>query len=338
MPSFHFPEKRSMARLPTPIEPMPKLSQKWQVDLRVKRDDLTGCELTGNKIRKLEYLLADAQHKGSDTIITCGAVTSNHARATALASRRLGMHCILVLAGEPPDLALGNLQLDLLAGAEVRYISRQQYTLNIGQILYDIQNELQNQGKTPYVIPTGGSNAVGLLGYVDAMQEISHQCDELEWRPDVIVCAVGSGGTYAGLLLPNSLYHTASKVLGVLVCSTIEHFKAKVLRDCEQAQTIYSGLPSIDPSNVQMVDNYIAGGYAKTNEEQLNFLKEVSQNDVIILDPVYTNKTLFGLCGEIEKGNIPKNSRLLFIHTGGIFGLSAFGETMTKQWNSVNQW
>ncbi|MBI1388099.1 MAG: pyridoxal-phosphate dependent enzyme [bacterium] len=331
------PRKLDLAQKPTPLQKLPHLSREWGVDLRVKRDDLTGAALSGNKIRKLEYLLGEALDLGCDTVITCGAVTSNHARATALAARGQGLDSVLVLAGDEPEWALGNLQLDLLAGAEVRYITRQDYSARVEIILEETAEELRRAGKKPYVIPTGGSNEVGLLGYVDAVEEMLGQCGEQNWRPDAIVCAVGSGGTYAGLSLGCAV-HRGPAVWGVLVCGSVATFTEKAQSDIDLACERFSIDEPVDSAPRRLVDGYIAGGYALTNSEQLNFLRKTAQTEALILDPVYTNKAFFGLHGEIQAGRLPAGSNVLFVHTGGIFGLSAFGEAMTREWGGVRCW
>lgn len=328
----------SLAMLPTPIEPLPHLSEAWGVSLRVKRDDLTGVSLSGNKIRKLEYLLADAEEQGCDTIITCGAVTSNHARATAVAARKRGLACVLILAGDAPEQAQGNLQLDLLVGARVRYISKADYSTRIAEILQETADELRGAGYNPYAIPSGGSNPVGVLGYVECIRELQQQCRDEDWMPDYIVCAVGSGGTYAGLVLGNTHWDLNSHVMGVIVCDSVEHFTRKAAEDISLACDRYGMSDVIDESTRHLVDGYVAGGYAKTNEDQLRFLREVAHQEALILDPVYTNKAFYGLHQEIEKGRVPRGSRVLFIHTGGIFGLSAFSGQMTDLWKSVHSW
>ena len=335
---FAFPNKIQLARLPTPLEPLRNLSREWGVDLRVKRDDLTGTELTGNKIRKLEYLLAEALDRDCDTVVTCGAVTSNHARATSIAARRLGLDTHLILAGDLPAVADGNLQLELLVGAAVRYISRKEYALDIDRILHETADELKHEEKNPYIIPTGGSNATGLIGYVEAVREMRDQCTHDHWQPDFLACAVGSGGTYAGLFLGNELFPLAETVLGVLVCATADYFTQKIIADVRTAAQLYHWDVPLEERKIRLAEGYIAGGYAQTNSDQLRFIRHVAQQEAIILDPVYTGKALFGVYREIEAGRIPKGSKILFIHTGGIYGLSAYAEEMTREWGSVEQW
>jgi len=336
MPTF--PPKISLARIPTPIERLERLSREWDVDLRVKRDDLTGSALGGNKVRKLEYLLADALDRGCDSVITCGAVTSNHARATALAARAQGLDVWLVLAGTPPAAADGNLQLDLLAGARVLYISWAEFHECLDELLNRLADDLKQQGRKPYLIPTGGSNAVGILGYVEAAREIKDQCADLDWQPDCLVCAAGSGGTYAGLYLGNALYPMTGRVIGIPVCEDADYFRPRIIQEASRAAQLLQTSRMQDPGGITLVDGYAGPGYAKTNPGQLRLLRHAAQMEGLILDPVYTGKAFDGVRGEIEKGSIPKNSRVLFLHTGGIFGLSAFTGEMTQLWDSTAYW
>lgn len=332
------PKHIQLARLPTPIEPLINLSAQWNVDLRVKRDDLTGMELSGNKIRKLEYLLQDAIDRQCDTIITCGAVTSNHARATAIAARKLGLECHLILAGNQPEIPDGNLLLDLLVGAHVHYITRQEYSSIVEAHLENLAAQLRLENKKPYIIPTGGSNAVGLWGYISAIKEIKEQCGEMQWMPDYVVCAVGSGGTYSGVVLGSKLYELNAHCLGVLVCGSNHYFQQKILADIKECCERFDLNASINADEMPMVQDYIAGGYAQTNQEQLRFLRYVCQQEGLFLDPVYTNKAFFGMMQEIEKGSIAGGSKVLFIHTGGIFGLPNFNRLMMEEWQSVEHW
>jgi D-cysteine desulfhydrase len=325
-----------MARIPTPIEPLARLGAEWGVDLCVKRDDLTGCALSGNKIRKLDYLLAEALRQGCDTVVTCGATTSNHARATVLAARQLGLDSVLVLTGQPPAVAHGNLQLDLLAGAEVRYVPWETYATTIDTHIYTVGDELAAQGKKPYMIPTGGSNALGLLGYFDAVAEMKAQWEESGWTPDWIVCAVGSGGTFAGLYAGGQWNQLPCRVLGVLVCATVEHFTHKIQQDLQNAERQF-GL-RLEPWPLHLTGEYIAGGYAKTDSAQLALLRHVAQREGLILEPVYTGKAFYGLYQEIQAGRIVPGAKVLFIHTGGLLGLSAFTETMMSEWPSLSHW
>lgn len=334
------PQKLSFSRLPTPIEKLEQISREWNVDLRVKRDDLTGTELTGNKIRKLDYLLADALRQECDTIITCGAVTSNHARATALAARKLGLQPVLVLTGtgKQPDHLNGNLQLSLLCGAQIRYVSWEIYANSIDEHLLQVAEEIRQSGNKPYIIPTGGSNPVGLLGYFDAAGEIKQQCEDENWLPDVLVCAVGSGGTYSGLLMGNTYYKVADQVLGILVCASIPYFTAKIMADTEAAADLFKFPFKTGDKAVRLYDSYIGEGYAKTNAVQLDMIRYAAAKEALILEPVYTGKAFYGMADLIRTGEIPRGAKVLFIHTGGIYGLSAFTEAMSNHWGNLTEW
>lgn len=334
---FRFPPKISLAQIPTPIDLLPRLSENWEIDLRVKKDNLTGLELSGNKVRKLEYLLSDALQKKCDTVITCGATTSNHARATAIAARQMGMEPHLILAGNAPPIAHGNLQLNLLAGAHITYISWEDYSTRIDQLLAEESESLKRQGKKPYIIPIGGSNPVGLLGYVEAIREMKQQCQECGWRPDYVICAVGSGGTYSGLYLGNAIFSLTDHIIGVLVCGTIEQFRNKISSDILETCRIHQIKPP-SLAGIELLDGYYGEGYAKTNALQLQCIRYVAEQEGMILDPVYTGKAFFGMAQERMKGRIPIKSNVLFIHTGGIYGLSAFTEEMFKEWPEMSFW
>ena len=327
-----------LARLPTPIERLDRLSEEWGAEVCVKRDDLTGTDLSGNKVRKLEFLLADARGEGATTIITCGAVTSNHARAAAIAARKLYLDCHLVLAGDPPVHPTGNLQLDLLTGAKVHYITREDYTLRIDSMLEQLAEDLRRKGERPYVIPTGGSNAVGLWGYVEAVRETQEQCAAMDWQPEFLACAVGSGGTYAGIALGCLIYDFKAACLGILVCGSVEGFSQKIHGDIAQAIQRRGLDLDYSPDRTRLADEYIGGGYAQTNTSQMQFIRHVAQEEALILDPVYTGKAFYGVYGEIQKGNIPRGASVLFFHTGGIFGLPSFDSILAEEWKNNTYW
>lgn len=333
------PTRLSLARTPTPLQPLPTLSEAWGIDLWVKRDDLTGAELSGNKIRKLEYLLADAESQQCDVIITTGAITSNHTRAATLAARKRGLDAHLLLAGKkPPAQAQGNLQLELLAGARVHYITWREYRERIDELLRETAQRLRDEGRNPYIIPTGGSNEVGLWGYVNAFDELNEQCHQHDINPDAVVCAVGSGGTYAGLCLGNAMHQCPTHIYGVIVCNSNEYFAKKVHADLQAVNLSLDQPIDVPPQSNTLVDGYVAGGYAQTNEEQLRFLRTVAQKEALILDPVYTNKALFGLRGLIQDQHIQPGSQVIFIHTGGIFGLPSFAGDFHQVWNQTEHW
>ncbi len=318
------PTRMRFARLPTPIERLPRLSEELGVDLRVKRDDLTGSWLTGNKVRKLEYLIPEVQRLNCDTVITYGAVDSNHCRATAIVAARAGLKCHLILRGDKPEALRGNLLLDRLAGATVQYIESSSYVAEVESATKEVQRRLSAQGSKAYEIPVGGSNEVGALGYVEAVAEIKRDADETGWMPDVIVNAVGSGGTFAGLLLGVWTYCPKVCVHGFNICATAAEFEEKALEDCTCANERFGLGLDIRKEAIRCQDGYVGAGYAQTTDEQLLFYAAVAQKEALILDPVYTGKAFWGMVQEIHRGTFTPGAKILFLHTGGVFGLEAY--------------
>jgi D-cysteine desulfhydrase len=329
-----YPARLDLARTPTPLEPLSRLSEKFGVEMHVKRDDLTGADLTGNKIRKLEFLLADALAKGSDTVITCGAAQSNHARATAIAAARLGLTAQLLLRtrdpGNPPPVE-GNILLDRLVGAGIVWLTFKEYGQR-GDMLARAAESLRVSGKTPYVIPEGGSNALGAWGYVRAVEELALDLDNLPGgrdRPTTIVHATGSGGTTAGLILGAKLFGLNGRVVGINVCNDRDYFLRVVGNICEEAIATYKlDLPFSSDDDIEIVDGYVGAGYGKSNLQELTLIGEVARTEGIFLDPVYTGKAFYGMSQELERNPQVFGDRIVFIHTGGIFGLFPMADQM----------
>jgi len=314
--------KLDIANFPTKIEKMPALSEELQKDIYIKRDDQTGTEFSGNKIRKLEYSLKEALDSGAKVVITCGGIQSNHARATAAAAIKLGLKTILVLRSDTPPVREGNYFLDLLLGADVRIISSADYRERRGEIMREIREESDRKGEKAYIIPEGASNGIGSLGYATAVAEILAQEKETGLCFDTLVVPVGSGGTYAGLYLGNKLYKAGKDVIGFNVCDDADFFRNK------SVEIIAESLPYLDNPDVaygtgdmHIIDGYVGRGYALSRPEELAFLKKIAVADGVIFDPVYTGKALYGLYHEIKKGNLKESNHILFIHTGGLFGL-----------------
>jgi len=318
LPAPPLPPTVRLARLPTPIEPLPRLSAEIGIELSVKRDDLTGLGLTGNKVRKLEHLLAEARAQGCDAVITCGGAQSNHARATAIAARKLGMSPHLVLRGEAPPVADGNLLLDALVGAEIRWITRPQWAER-DAIMAEEARRLAALGRRAYVIPEGGSSALGSWGYVRAALEIARAEAAAEVPFDVVVCATGSGGTQAGLTAGKALLERPWRVLGFAVCDDRAYFEAKV-RAILEGMDLGARLDAARRA-IEVNDAYIGAGYALSRPDELAAIARVARTEGLFLDPVYTGKAMHGLLSEVRAGRIAAGSRVLFVHTGGIFGL-----------------
>jgi D-cysteine desulfhydrase len=314
------PERIRRARLPTPLEPAHRLSQQLGVELLIKRDDLTGATLSGNKIRKLEFLFAEALEQGCDTVITCGGEQSNHCRATALAATELGLRSFLLLRTEdpkkpPPPEA--NILLDKLAGADIRWVSREEYKRR-AQLFVEVQGLLAAQGRKPYLIPEGGSNALGAWGYINCIQELKQ---ELGDRPLTIVYAAGSGGTGAGILLGIKLLKLPWRAVGINVCDDKDYFVSVIGEIMEQAITRWKLEVDFDRGEIEICDGHVGLGYAKSRPEELETLRDVARAEGLILDPVYTGKAFHGLKTELARDRKAFGERICFIHTGGIYGL-----------------
>lgn len=334
MSDIAFPPKLSLARLPTPLQPLRRLSALLGgPTIWVKRDDLTDCAVSGNKIRKLEFTLARAINQGCDTLITCGGEQSNHCRATALLGAQLGLKVHLLLRDEgqtaetPTTLnkdhvvADGNLFLDYLAGAEVTVYQKKYYQRHLPALLEEWRDYYRARGAKPYVIPTGASDATGVWGYVHCTDELVEDFHRTGIRPQTIVHATGSGGTQAGLTAGVALHGEDIDVIGIAVCDNAAYFQRKVAEDISGWQDSYGiGLDS-GALTVQVDDRFIGPGYAQAGTEIFACIGEVARREGIIFDPVYTGKAFYGLMERIKAGEHARESDIVFIHTGGIFGL-----------------
>lgn len=311
-----------LVRWETPIQYLPRVSRKLGVDVYVKRDDLTGFGIGGNKVRKLEFLLGDAVAKGCDTVITTGAVHSNHAFVTALTAKSLGLDAVLVLYGK--EQLKGNYLLDKLMGIETRVYDVER-TSELWPIAQKVAEELRNEGKKPYLIPAGGASPVGTLGYVRAAGEIYSQIRQLGVEFDSVVDAVGSGGTLAGLLLGSTIIDAPWQVVGIDVGGFVEGLNERVKNLALEAAELM-GL-SVDVPEPKIYD-YGFGAYGKIVREVAELIRFVGTSEGIILDPVYTGKAFYGLMELAEKGELGES--VLFIHTGGFPGVFHYGEEMLE--------
>jgi D-cysteine desulfhydrase len=329
------PPRLSLARLPTPLERSRRIGPALGVNLYWKRDDLTGIELSGNKIRKLEFLLADAEAQGADTVITCGGEQSNHCRATALAAAQRGLGCVLLLRvpdpSAPPAPAANSL-LDRVAGAQIRYVSFAEYRRR-DEIFAVVEEDLRRAGRRPYRIPEGGSNALGAWGYIAALEELREQIAALGATnappPITIAYAAGSGGTGAGLELGLRLTGwTDARALGFAVCDDRAYFQQRIAEIAGDASRRWNLGVTLVPDDVAIDDRFIGPGYARSTPELLAVIPEVARADGPVLDPVYTGKAFFGLRASIERSELARNGTIVFLHTGGIFGLFPFASEL----------
>ncbi len=302
--------KLSFAHLPTPIETLPRLSAQFNgPQIFIKRDDQTGLAFGGNKTRKLEYLLADAQAQGARTLITGGAVQSNHCRQTAAAAARNGFACILVLTGDKPPKPSGNNFLDLFLGAELVWAG----DADREQVLDQTFEKAQGEGKVPYLIPYGGSNGIGALGYVYAMRELLGQEDNLDW----IVFPSSSGGTQAGLALGGRMFNFKGKILGISIDNPASELSQKVAMLAGETARSISINQTFSPEDILVNDDYLGGGYGVMGGPEREALTMFARSEGILLDPVYTGRSAVGLIDLIRRGIITADQKALFWHTGG---------------------
>ena len=316
------PERIHLANLPTRIEKLERYSkQLGGPEVYIKRDDQTGSEIAGNKIRKLEFSLQEALNRGCDSVITCGGIQSNHCRATAAAAARLGLKCDVVLRGDENTERDGNLLLDDLLGATIHFITAEQYRNERQGIMEDIKKQLMVEGYHPYIIPEGASNGIGAFGYYAAMEEILAQEKQLGLSFDAIVVAVGSGGTYAGLFLAAKLLGLEKAIYGFNVCDDSEYFRRAISGILEESKEYLDSSFTFSPDEINIVDGYVGRGYAQGRPEERQMIRELATLEGVVLDPVYTGKAFYGLTEEIKNGRFQEHETILFIHTGGLFGL-----------------
>jgi len=322
-----------LANLPTPIMKLARLSAfLGGPEIYVKRDDLTGISFSGNKIRKLEYSVFQAMEEGCDMLVTCGGIQSNHARATAAVAASLGMKSHLVLAGNEPELAEGNHFLDLMFGTGITFVEE---GTDLEAELPRIADDLKSKGHKPYIIPMGASNAVGSLGYVKAAKEMKKQFAETGFVPDHIVCPIGSAGTISGLAAGKARYGLKAGLHGFSVAGDRDQLMSKTKRlFMEIADSYFPDLVSQTP-DIHIIDSYVGEGYTKTDRSQLEFIKKVASMEGLLLDPTYTGKAMYGMAEEISGGTFSKDEKLLFIHTGGVFGLFPYREMIQKRYGLI---
>ena len=318
-----------LARLPTPIEPLPRLTAHLGGPrLYVKRDDLTGLGLGGNKLRKLEFLLGEAQAQGADTVLTVGAQQSNHARLTAAACARLGLDCELVLrrSSQASDAYLnsGNVLLDRLFGAKLHVLAAQE---SREARMAARAEALRGEGKKPYCIPVGGSCGLGNLGYAVCAEEILSQSGELKVRFDTVVVATGSGGTQGGLVA-GMRFLDGVPVIGIAVEGTRQEQEALAARQTIEAlQLLEHDADGIEDA-VSVMDEFVGPGYARPTDAMREALSLAARFEGLVLDPVYTGKAFAGLIALARSGRYDKEQTLLFVHTGGTPGLFGYPESV----------
>jgi len=306
------PKKIKIANLPTPIQKIEFRGTQFLI----KRDDYTGTELTGNKIRKLDYILADVKKKNADYLFTSGGDQSNHARATAIAARQIGVKTKLFLWGSETQNPDGNLFLDQLVGTEIVYLSKNDYA-NVSSIMLEESKKLQKEGHKVYVLPSGGSTPLGLWGYINFMNELKEQKKLTKIKG--ILSAYGSGGTSAGMLLGAALLGSKIKIYVVNVLDDPEFVRSAIIQLVEDAIVDFKLKVKVNYDNLIILDGYSEEGYKNIIDEKLKVIKELFQTTGILLDPTYTGKAFYAFYENFLKEK--KNCKILFVHTGGIFGV-----------------
>ncbi len=321
---IEWPARIELAQLPTPITKLERFSQRFKdTTIWVKRDELTGTEVSGNKIRKLEFCIAEAKSQACDTLITCGGIQSNHCRATAVLGARLGMKVHLILRGEEPDVPEGNLLMDYLCGAKISYLSQAQWSSHEA-LAKKLQDDCVSGGGKAFFIPVGASDEVGLWGYIKASEELNQDFLGLQMEPEYIVTATGSGGTQAGLIVGTQLLGMKSQVVAFNVSDDAAYFDKKIREDVTLWKQRYNQEFDVEKMKVKTVEGYLGPGYGVAGPEIFDTIAELASSEGIFLDPVYTGKAFHGMVSELQKGDEGQLSRaknVVFIHTGGLFGV-----------------
>jgi D-cysteine desulfhydrase family pyridoxal phosphate-dependent enzyme len=312
-----------LSSLPTPVEPLPRLSKALGGPrLFIKRDDLTGLAGGGNKTRKLEFLIADALLKKADTVVTVGAVQSNHCRLTAAAAARAGLHCILVLRGHQPAEPAGNLLLNHLLGAQIWWSGDRTRE----EVMEQVVAQERSAGHSPYPIPLGGSNPLGAAAYAAAMDELARQTTE---HFDRIIFASSSGGTHAGLAVGAALTGFRGQVLGISIDENLASLQEMVAGIATGACQLLGETRTFQPADISANADYLGGGYAVMGAPEREAIDMFARQEGILVDPVYTGRAGAGMIDLIRRGVIGRNETVLFWHTGGIPALWAYMSQLT---------
>ena len=305
------PKKINLAHLPTPLE---QIHFRNKIFL-IKRDDYTGSDFLGNKIRKLEYLLYEAIREKADIIFTCGGDQSNHARATTSAAARIGIKTRLFLWGEEKNIPEGNLFLNTMYGADIVYLNKKEFE-GVDDIMTEERKKFIKKRKRVYVIPAGGSSTLGIWGYINFINELKKQIDLNKVAG--IFCACGSGGTAAGLLVGSALNKIKLKIFAVNVLHKKNFITKKIFQLAEGAVLDFKLPCNLNADHLEIIDGYSEEGYKRISESKLKLVTDFARSTGILLDPAYTGKAFYAYNDLVFSNNISK--KIVFLHTGGIFG------------------
>ncbi|MGY5451494.1 D-cysteine desulfhydrase family protein [Agarivorans sp. MS3-6] len=316
--------KQSLGFFPTPLHLLPALSSQLAgPQIYIKRDDLSGLALGGNKVRKLEFLLGDALRQQANCIITAGAAQSNHCRQTAAAAAKLNLPCFLLLGGNAPSEAQGNVLLDKLFGAQIRWAGEQRK----GEGIDVLEQQLRSEGLNPYVVPYGGSDAVGCLGFAAALEELLQQQSDL----DEIIFASSSGASHAGLMLAKRYLQSTIKLRGINIdkANHAEQSFNQRIANLASASALRFGLKeAFAADEVCLDDAYLGEGYGILGDAEREAIMLLAQTEGILLDPVYTAKAMAGLIARVRQGCYSPQQKILFWHTGGAPALFAYSQQL----------
>jgi D-cysteine desulfhydrase len=335
-----YPPRLRLAHLPTPIHKLERLSAEIGRDLYIWRDDLTGFVESGNKIRKLEFLLAHALESGATRIVTSGGMQSNHTRAASFAARRVGLRVALVVrepktGRDPHAPPVGNLLLNQIAGADLHYLPYADYQSKGGlyaPFLEEVAEDYRRRGEKPFVIAEGGSMPRGCFGYLHAVEEMLatwKQTGAGTGAPDALFFADGSGGTHAGLHLGYELHGLdPRRLFAVNICDNAEYFHQRVGQLVEEAAKDFN-LPSRDRT-LQVLDGHVGVAFGVASDDDLRFFLRIARQEGVLLDPTYTGKAFRGMLAELRKAPERFGQRILFLHSGGTFATFAYQEQYAR--------
>ncbi len=329
------PARLELALAPTPILKLDRLSRRLGVELYVKRDDLTGLLESGNKVRKLEFLVGEALQQGADTLITCGPPDSNGCRAVAAVAARLGLRAVLAIRGERPAAADGNLLLGRLLGADTRYYPdlRSARGSDLAPeggdaVMAALAAEVREGGGRPYIIPESGAGELGALGYIECAVELSEQIHHGAPRFDTIVITAGSGGSHAGLLMGKQLAGLPGEIVSVPATGPAERVRRAIVGTIGAAIERF-GFAIEVPKAIHLLDGYQGAGPAEASDEELGVVLHLAREEGLLLDPVYTARGFRGLVETLARDPKALGQRVCFIHTGGLFSVFAYKDRLS---------